>query len=209
MGGASDAGRRSRRRVGRRVAALAVLLALVWGAFNGVSVLVASQRDDRAKVDAIVVLGAAQYDGWPSPVLRGRLDHARALYRSGVARRIVLTGSKAPGDRFTEAFSGYRYLTSRGVPGRDLTIVDDGTSTWESLRATQRVLQRAGVGSVVLVSDPYHSRRLLDIAAEVGMSANVSPTASVSAWQKMARETALVSAGRVVGYRRLLKLKPS
>lgn len=189
---------------------LVLLVAAVgWVALNAVAVLRASGLDQRDKVGAIVVLGAAQYNGRPSPVLQARLDHAYELYREGVAPRIVLTGYKQPGDQYTEAFAGYRYLTQKGVPGTDLTIVDDGTSTWESLRATERVLRKQGVESVVLVSDPYHSRRLIDIADEVGLRATVSPTAAGSAWQKVARETALVSAGRVVTYRRLLRAKGS
>ena len=194
--------------MGRTLRWLAVAVALVaaaWVVLSGIAVLRTSSVDRPERSGAIVVLGAAQYDGRPSPALRARLDHAAALYRSGTAPRIVLTGAKAPGDRFTEAFAGYRYLVRAGVPGDDLTIVDDGTSSWESLAATRRVLRRLGVRDVVLVSDPYHSQRLLDIAAEVGLSATVSPTGAGSAWQQVARETLLVSAGRVVGYRRLLR----
>ena len=207
MGSSAKAGKRRRP---LRWVVLALLAAGVgWVALNAVAVLTGSELDQRDPVGAIVVLGAAQYNGRPSPVLQARLDHAYELYREGVAPRIVLTGYKQPGDQFTEAFAGYRYLTKKGVPGQDLTIVDDGTSTWESLRATERVLRTQGVESVVLVSDPYHSRRLIDIADEVGLNATVSPTAASSAWQKVARETALVSAGRVVTYRRLLRAKGS
>ena len=207
MGSSAKAGKRRRP---LRWVVLALLAAGVgWVALNAVAVLTGSELDQRDPVGAIVVLGAAQYNGRPSPVLQARLDHAYELYREGVAPRIVLTGYKQPGDQFTEAFAGYRYLTTKGVPGKDLTIIDDGTSTWESLRATERVLRQQGIESVVLVSDPYHSRRLIDIADEVGLNATVSPTAASSAWQKVARETALVSAGRVVTYRRLLRAKGS
>ena len=207
MGSSAKAG--TRRRPFRWVVLALLAAGVGWVALNAVAVLTASELDQRDPVDAIVVLGAAQYNGRPSPVLQARLDHAYELYREGVAPRIVLTGYKQPGDQFTEAFAGYRYLTTKGVPGKDLTIVDDGTSTWGSLRATERVLRKQGVESVVLVSDPYHSRRLIDIADEVGLTATVSPTAASSAWQKVARETALVSAGRVVTYRRLLRAKGS
>ena len=194
--------------MGRTLRWLAVAVALVaaaWVVLSGVAVLRTSSVDRPERSGAIVVLGAAQYDGRPSPALRRGRAGPAALYRNGTAPRIVLTGAKAPGDRFTEAFAGYRYLVRAGVPGDDLTIVDDGTSSWESLAATRRVLRRLGVRDVVLVSDPYHSQRLLDIAAEVGLSATVSPTGAGSAWQQVARETLLVSAGRVVGYRRLLR----
>ena len=185
----------------------AVLAGVGWLAFSAVEVVRASDQDDRSATEAIVVLGAAQYDGRPSPVLKSRLDHALKLYRQKVSRRIVLTGDKLPGDRFTEAFAGYRYLTAAGVPPSNLTIVDDGTSTWESLAATRRVLRKDGVSDVVLVSDRYHSRRLLDIANELEMSAAVSPTSSAANARQMARESLLVAAGRVVGYRRLLRIE--
>ena len=189
-----------------RWVALGLLLAgAVWVALSGIAVVRASSVDRPEPAGAIVVLGAAQYDGRPSPALRARLDHAAELYRQKVAPRIVLTGAKAPGDRFTEAFAGYRYLVRAGVPGDDLTIVDDGTSSWESLAATRRALRPLGVRTTVLVSDPYHSQRLLDIADEVGLTATVSPTGAGSAWQQVARETVLVAAGRLVGYRRLLR----
>ncbi len=152
------------------------------------------------------MLGAAQYDGTPSPVLRQRLDHALDLYRDGVAGRIVLTGGKQAGDRFTEAYAGYRYLTGRGVPGDDLLVVTDGSSTWDSLRAAERVLRREGLDRVTLVSDSYHSRRLLGVADEVGLDAGVSPSGAAPTVPELLRETGLVALGQVIGYGRMLRL---
>ncbi len=188
------------------VAAAAVLVAYLTVTF--VQVQVASQRDDRRPADAIVVLGAAQYDGRPSPVLRGRLDHARTLWEQGVAPRIVLTGSKQPGDRFTEAFAGFTYLRGQGVPESALTIVDDGDSTWESLAAADRILDGEGVGPVTLVSDGYHNARLAGIAAELGMDAVTSPSTTGGSPAELARETGLVALGRVIGYGRMLRYRP-
>lgn len=185
-------------------AALAVLVVYLGVTF--VQVVLASRSDDRDPSDAIVVLGAAQYDGRPSPVLRQRLDHALDLYRDGVAPRIVLTGANQPGDRFTEAFAGYRYLAERGVPQDDLTIVDDGSSTWDSLSAADRVLAKAGAERITLVSDSYHAKRLQGIAGELGMSAGVSATGSSPSVTELLRETGLVALGQVVGYGRLLRL---
>ena len=198
--------RRSVLRWGLRLAALAGLVLVVYLGVTFVQVLSASRSDDRARSDAIVVLGAAQYDGRPSPVLRQRLDHALALYRAGVAPRIVLTGAKQPGDRFTEAFAGYRYLAEHGVPKSDLTIVDDGNSTWDSMTAADRVLSKTGADRITLVSDSYHSRRLQGIASELGMSAGVSPTGSSPTIGELLRETGLVAVGQVIGYGRLLRL---
>ena len=104
-------------------------VAVVYAVVTATQVYLATRSDDRSPSDAIVVLGAAQYDGRPSPVLKERLDHALELYRDGVAPMIMLTGNKQPDDRFTEAFAGYRYLMEHGVPESALRIVDDGSST--------------------------------------------------------------------------------
>lgn len=194
-----------RRWIGRFVLA-AVLVLVGYLVLTFVQVLSASRDDDRVRSDAIVVLGAAQYDGTPSPVLRQRLDHALDLYRDGVAGRIVLTGGKQAGDRFTEAYAGYRYLTGRGVPGDDLLVVTDGSSTWDSLRAAERVLRREGLDRVTLVSDSYHSRRLLGVAGEVGLDAGVSPSGAAPTVPELLRETGLVALGQVIGYGRMLRL---
>ncbi|MDQ2678719.1 MAG: YdcF family protein, partial [Actinomycetota bacterium] len=159
-----------------RVVGVGAVLALVYLAVIAVQVVSASRLDQREQVDAIVVLGAAQYDGTPSPALQRRLDRALELYRDGLADEIVLTGSKQPADRFTEAFSGFRYLVGQGVPEDDLRIVDDGASTYESLAAARRVLRGEGADRVLLVSDSYHNRRLQGIARELGMEPYVAPT---------------------------------
>lgn len=159
--------------------------------------------DDPGPADAVVVLGAAQYDGDPSPVLRARLDHALGLWRAGHAPLIVVTGGRQEGDRFTQAAAGYVYLRERGVPDEALLLEVDGDSTYTELAATARILRNRGLGSALLVSDAYHSRRLLEIADEVGLDAGVSPTDTGYGWRSLLRETAAVSAGRLVGFRRL------
>ena len=193
-------------RWGLRVIGLLGAVLALYLVVTFVQVLSASRSDDRATTDAIVVLGAAQYDGTPSPVLRQRLDHALALYQDGVAPKIMLTGAKQPGDRFTEAFAGYRYLAGKGVPEDDLMIVDDGNSTWDSLAAAKRVLVDLGAEQVTLVSDSYHSRRLEGVARELGLEAGVSPTGAAPTIQELLRETGLVAVGQVIGYGRLLRI---
>jgi uncharacterized SAM-binding protein YcdF (DUF218 family) len=183
--------------------ALVVLSYLVVTAWQ---VIGASREDDRGPADAIVVLGAAQYDGTPSPALRRRLDHALELYRQGLAPRIVLTGSKQPDDRFTEAFTGYRYLTSRGVQESALWIVDDGASTWESMAAAWRLLRQDGASTLLLVSDRYHNRRLDGIATELGAGARVSSTGGSPSVGQVLGETGRIAVGQLIGYRRLFSL---
>lgn len=179
------------------------MVAVGYVAVIAVQVWSSARQDQREQVDAIVVLGAAQYDGTPSPALQGRLDRALELYQEGLAPQIVLTGSKQEGDRFTEAFAGYRYLTEQGVPESALTIVDDGASTYESLAAARRVLREQGADRVLLVSDSYHNRRLQGIARELGMEPYVAPTDGTPTVGQLVGETGRVAVGEIIGYRRL------
>ncbi len=195
--------RAGRRRWLLRLAGLLVAAVGTYVAVIAVQVVSSSRQDQREQAAAIVVLGAAQYDGTPSPALQGRLDRALELYREDLAPEIVLTGSKRRGDRFTEAYAGYRYLAEQGVPDAALTIVDDGVSTYESLAAVRRVLRERDADRVLLVSDGYHNRRLQGIARELGMEPFVVPTDSSSTFRQVVGETGRVAVGEIIGYRRL------
>jgi uncharacterized SAM-binding protein YcdF (DUF218 family) len=195
----------------RFLVALVAVLVLYFG-ITFVQVWQASQHDGARPAQAIVVLGAAQYGGRPSPVLQERLDHALELYERGLADTIVVTGGKQPADEFTEATAGYNYLRDRGVPDEAILKEVSGTNTWESLQATSRFLQARGISDVLLVSDGYHALRLEAIADELGLHSDVSPTGSASLSRAgkiraLLRETAAVSVGRVIGFRRLVDLK--
>lgn len=169
-----------------------------------VDVWLASRQDYDGTADVVVVLGAAQYNGVPSPVLRARLDHAAELFDSQRVELIVVTGGNQVGDITTEAKAGYDYLRmSAGVPDDRLLLEVDGRSTYESLRATARFLDDRRVDRVILVTDPYHARRSQLIAGEVGLSAEVSPTTSGAPLSRLVEETAAVAVGRLVGFRRL------
>lgn len=179
---------------------------IVFSAVTFVQVWRVSQADQARPVDAIVVLGAAQYDGRPSPVLEARLLHALDLWERGLAEVIVTTGANQPGDRFTQGFAGYTYLREAGVGDEDILVVVDGTSTWEELTATANVLAERGMDTVLLVSDPYHSYRARAIARDVGLDAWVSPADTGAPPGRLARETAAVVLGRLIGFRRLASL---
>jgi len=184
------------------VAYFAATLAQVWWV---------ARQDQRHPADAIVVLGAAQYDGTPSPQLAARLDHALILWNEGLAPTIVVTGGKQPGDRFTEAQASADYLIERGVPDDQILREVQGKSSWESLAASARFLLDRGMDTVILVSDPFHELRLRGIAREVGLTAYTSPTRTspvkgIDAFQQMVKEAGGVGIGRVIGYRRLLRL---
>lgn len=185
------------------VGAVIALLVLYLGA-TFVDVWLASRQNYDGSADAVVVLGAAQYNGTPSPVLQTRLDHAAELYFAGQVDLVVVTGGNQEGDVTTEAKAGYDYLRlTAQIPDEALLLEVDGRSTYESLRATARFLEQRAVGSVILVTDPYHAKRSLLIAEEVGLTAEVSPTTSGSSFDRLAQETLAVAAGRIVGFRRL------
>ena len=162
-------------RLGRLVL-VAFALAMVAGAWTTWRIWDTGNRDERPAADAIVVLGAAQYDGRPSAILRARLDHGIALFRAGVAPYFVVTGGKAEGDRTTEAASARTYVLNRGVPAEAILVEDLGRTTRESLRGVADVLRDNELRRAVFVSDRTHMLRVLRIAADEGIVAYGSPT---------------------------------
>jgi uncharacterized SAM-binding protein YcdF (DUF218 family) len=142
------------------------------------AVLVTSQHDQRRPADAIIVLGAAQYNGRPSPVLRARLDHAIGLYREGYAPLIVVTGGIGRGDTTSEATVARRYLVAREVPDDAVIAQPVGRSTRTSMTAVGNWLHRRGLRRVLLVSDPFHMFRLRLEARRTALEAYTSPTES-------------------------------
>lgn len=204
-------GRHRRFPLRRTLLRLGFLLLAALVAYVGITfaeVWLATRDDDPGRADAVVVLGAAQYNGRPSPVLEARLTHALALYRADVAPLIVVTGGRQRGDTFTEATTSYNWLRRRGVPDEAILKEVQGRNTFESMAAVARFLEPRGVDEVVLVSDSYHSKRLVGVAEEVGLDATVSPAgggarSTPGRLRLLSRETAAVAVGRVVGYRRL------
>lgn len=145
----------------------AVLLVIGYPAWIGYQVWDQSHEDELHGADAIVVLGAAQYDGRPSPVFKARLDQATYLFEENFSARVIVTGGKRPGDRFTEAEAGSRYLIEQGVPP-DAVGEAEGVNTWESLRNVSELADERGLDTVLLVSDPMHSERLKRMAEDLG-----------------------------------------
>jgi uncharacterized SAM-binding protein YcdF (DUF218 family) len=204
---AHDRSHRALRWVVRGVVAVVALLA-VYYLITLFQVWRAGNEDGPEAAEVIVVLGAAQYDGRPSPQLAARLDHALDLWEDGVAPLLMVTGGNQPGDRFTEAEAGLAYLVERGVPEAAILREDIGRTTYESLEAAADVLAAEGLDEVVLVTDPYHSLRSKLIAEDVGLEASLSPTPStvVTGWSSFRREVLEaggVAVGRVLGFDRL------
>lgn len=182
-----------------------VALAGTYLAVTGIQVWWASRQDDRSPAAAVVVMGAAQWNGVPSPVLARRLDHAAELYADGVAPVVIVTGGKQAGDRVTQGFAGYRYLRSKGVPEEAIRVEVDGTDSYSELSASAGILRRDGVdrNDVLIVTDPYHALRTEAIADEVGLRAHVSPTSTSGSPGQYLREMVAVALGRLVSFRRL------
>lgn len=126
--------------------------------------------------DAALVLGAAVIGDRPSPVLAERLRHAGDLYRAGRVGRIVLTGGRSPEDDLTEAEAGRRWLLSQGVPDTDIILEDRSRTTVENFLFSEPILADAGLATVLVVSDPLHMRRAIEIAERVGFAAKPAPT---------------------------------
>jgi len=171
-----------RPRLVRRFARRLVLGVLLVGALvvGGTSFRVwqVARYDDQKTADVVLVLGAAQYDGTPSKVLEARLRHAKNLYEERVAPYIVTTGGNQPGDTYTEASAGVRWLTENGVPQNKIIAVEKGNDTLGSLRAAAEQIHDRGWRTAVIVSDPWHSLRARTMASDVGLDAWTSPTHS-------------------------------
>ncbi len=134
------------------------------------------------------MLGAAQYRGRPSPVLRARLDHAVGLYARGLAPRLVFTGGIADGDTASEAAVGRIYALELGVPDSAILLENEGRTTGQSLERVARLLEARRMESVILVSDPFHVLRAGRIARRNGLDVRTSPTRTDDAWQRVGRQ---------------------
>jgi uncharacterized SAM-binding protein YcdF (DUF218 family) len=190
-------------------AGLALLVFAVIVAASGTLVWQEAHHDDASDVetaDAIIVLGAAQYDGVPSPVFKGRLDHAALLFEQERAPNVIVLGSNQPGDRTTEAAAGRDYLIEQGVPADAVMAVPVGHTSFESLEAAAEVMRQNALSSAFLVSDPWHNARIERMASDLGITGYASATWTSAAKTEEARipgyvrETFAYLAYRVLGH---------
>jgi uncharacterized SAM-binding protein YcdF (DUF218 family) len=170
-----------------RLAAVAALGLTGISAYATYRIWDQGQRDDQRPADAIVVLGAAQYDGRPSPVFSARLDHAVALYLAGVAPVLIVTGGNRAGDRTTEAAVARRFALELDVPDSAILVEDRGRTTLESLQAVGTIMRTRGLRSAVFVSDRTHMLRVLRIAHDQGLVGYGSPTPTSPTDQEWSR----------------------
>ncbi len=181
-----------------------VLAVLVYVAVTAYQVWRTGQRYEPRAAGAIVVMGAAQYNGVPSPDLRARLDQAGLLWHEHYSSTVMVTGSKEPGDAYTEAQASARYLEGNGVPAADI-LQAGGRNSWQNLSEAAPTLIAHGDTTVLVVTDKFHEARSLAIASSVGLTpyptpTQTSPISGLSAFPYYAKETLGVAVGRIIGF---------
>jgi uncharacterized SAM-binding protein YcdF (DUF218 family) len=196
-----------------RLVSLVVTVVLVYLVITGVQVWLTSRRYDAHRADAIVVMGAAQYNGIPSPDLAARLDEAGLLWHQHFATTIMVTGSKEPADRYTEAEASARYLIDAGIPARDI-LEAGGADSWQNLAQAAPQLLARGDTTVLIVTDPFHEDRSMAIASALDLSPSPTPTRTspitgFGSVPYFAKETVGVALGRIIGFDHLSQLHAS
>jgi uncharacterized SAM-binding protein YcdF (DUF218 family) len=160
----------------RRILTVVFIAVFALWVISATAVLIWASRDEARPAQAIVVLGAAQYAGKPSPVLRARLDHALELWNRHLAALLILTGGTGSGDTTSEAAVGRTYARKHGVPDSAILVENEGRTTSESMRAVAGMLEVRGLQTALLVSDPFHMLRLRILARRFGFTPYTSPT---------------------------------
>ena len=187
-----------------RIACAVAISFVLYFVIAAVSYRSSWSHEAKGSADVIIVMGAAQYDGVPSNLLEMRLQQGLDLWKDGRAPLIALTGGKQAGDRFTEAATGRRWLTDRGVPANVIVSEDVGRSTWQSLSQLDPVLQERSVETAIVVSSYWHVQRADLILHQLGYDASTSPvpqnTEALSWTTKALKELLGISFGRLMGF---------
>jgi vancomycin permeability regulator SanA len=190
----------------KRVIATVLLVVIVLPLYVGGRVWYTANHTEPVKSDAIVVLGAAQFDGVPSPILEARLREAKRIFERDLAPIILTEGSRAPGDRTTEAASGFSWLVDQGVAKKFVDSIPYGRDTFASTKSYVDVMKKLNLKTAIIVTDQYHCLRAVTMASDLGISATCAPTrtgpasTSNSSFRYLVRETgaylAYVTLGR-------------
>ncbi len=190
-----------------RILGFIVAAIVIYFAVTFIQVWLTSRHYDPHPAGAIVVMGAAQYDGMPSPDLAARLNEALALYRAGYAKTIMVTGFKEKGDLYTEAATGAAYLERNGVPKADILLAG-GDDSYQNLADAAPQLLSRGERTVLVATDPFHEARSMAIASSLGLTPSPTPTrrSPITGWSSLPyfiKETVGVGFGRIIGYNHL------
>ena len=187
-----------------RISAAALIAVVAYVGATYVSIRTVGKQTAEKKADVIVVMGAAQYDGTPSPMLQARLAHALELYNAGLAPMIAVTGGKQTADRFTEAATSRRWLKDHGVPVQNIISETTGRSTWQSLRNLAPTLREHHMQRVIVSTSAWHVQRSVLTLRELGFTTigSGAPATTTDTFREL-KETIGVSIGRIIGFERL------
>ena len=189
----------------KRIFAFILLVAIVLPLYAGGRVWYTANHSTPKASDAIIVLGAAQFDGVPSPLLEARLIEAKRIFKATLAPRILTVGSRAPGDRTTEAASGYSWLINHGISKKFVDSIPYGRDTLASTQSYVSVMKKLNLNSAIIVTDQYHCLRAVTMAVDLGITATCAPTktgpasTSNSSFRYLVRETGAYLAYVTVG----------
>jgi uncharacterized SAM-binding protein YcdF (DUF218 family) len=196
-------------RLALRIVSLVLVALLIYLGVSLVQVWLTSREYDPHPAGAILVMGAAQYNGTPSPDLRARLNEALKLFRNGDASLIMVTGGKEKGDAFTESETGFDYLTNtkNGVPSADI-LQAGGNNTYENVADAAPQLKARHAITVLVTTDPFHEDRSMAIASSLGLIPSPTPTQTspIRGWSTVPyflKEAVGLALGRVIGYNHL------
>jgi len=185
----------------RRIVAAILLVILVVPLYAIGVTWSAAKNTLTRNSDVIVVLGAAQLNGRPGDVLEARLVEAKRVYDAQLAPKIITVGANAPGDRTTEAASGKAWLASHGVPAKKIISLQVGRDTWVSTQSYVKKMKELGARNVIIVTDPYHCRRAMTMANDLGVIASCSPvTTGPNTIEKSGKRYLLREAGAYLAY---------
>lgn len=180
-----------------------VVAVLALGTSLVAAIYLSARSDQERPVDAIVVMGAAQFNGVPSAVLQARLDTTFRVWSDGMALLIIVTGGKMPGDNFTESEASRDYLVDLGVPESVILMENEGRNSADSLNGVARIASEQGIESVLIVSDGFHLFRSKMIAEDLGLTAAGVPVADgpIEAWSSTELDYVLREAAAIVAYK--------
>lgn len=171
-----------------RILQLLGIAALIWLVMLGVEIVQYSTQSSTNQADAAVVLGAAVFRERPSPVFRERINHAIRLYQEGQIKAIIFTGGVGSNDQISEGEAGRQYALSAGIPNEAILFESTSENTFQNLEYAQQIISSQGFNQVLIVSDPYHMRRAMAYAEDIGINAEPSPTTTSryqSFWSRM------------------------
>lgn len=161
-----------------RITAALFLAAFIYAAVCTVSIVNYSKTDETCSADTAIILGAGADDGSVSPVFRERLCHGVLLYNEGYVKKLIITGGVGEGNEHSDAYIGMQYVIGKGVPAEDILIEETSTITEENLENAAAIMEEAELSDALIVSDPLHMKRAMLMAADKGLEAHSSPTAT-------------------------------